>query len=254
MRHAPRLQFFLLFMRYSFMKYLTLLAVLFSSQTTFGQSFVFPKLIVQSSSIASIIPKNWKAIDTAYGDLNNDKKEDLVLVLEYNQPIDEVRAYGDADTEIIREFQKPRVLAIYFKNARYQYVFGLQNNNFILRSEEGGAYGEPYQQVTIVDNRLILDFMGGSSWRWQLNYQFKYENKEWLMVKATNSSWDATSGEMNNKEYNFVSKKLIQTTGNRFDSHVKEKVSEKNLNITQLRTFNTFKKPWTWEIEKDGFL
>jgi hypothetical protein len=224
------------------------------SKVTFGQSFVFPKLALESSAISTIVPPNWKAIDTAYGDLNNDGVNDLVLVLEFSNPISEVRAYGDSDTEIIKEFQKPRILVVYFKNAQHKYAFGLQNNNFILRSAEGGAFGDPYQQVTIKNNRLIFDFMGGSSWRWQLNYQFKYENKEWLMVKATNSSWNAASGEMNNKEYNFISQKLKVTKGNMFNSQVKEEISEKKLAIKQLRTFKTFKKPWTWEISKDEFL
>ncbi|RYG18608.1 MAG: hypothetical protein EOO07_08570, partial [Chitinophagaceae bacterium] len=89
-----------------------------------------------------LTPKNWKVIDTAHGDLNNDKAEDLVLILEHLMPVAENRAYGDNETELIKEFQKPRVLAIYFKNKQTgSYSFALQNNNFILRANEGGSMG-----------------------------------------------------------------------------------------------------------------
>jgi hypothetical protein len=236
------------------MRYLFLLIAMACCQITLGQSFIFPKLALEGSSIAAIIPPNWKAIDTAYGDLNNDKQQDLVLVLEYKEAISEIRAYGDYDTEIIKEFQKPRILAVYFKNLQHKFVFGTQNNNFILRSQEGGAFGEPYQGVTISNNRLIFDFMGGSSWRWKLNYEFKYDHKDWLLVQVKKLSYDVVSGEMNDKEYNFITKKLTETIGNMFDERIKSEITEKKLNILSLRTFKTFKKPWTWEISKDEFL
>ncbi|RZL06590.1 MAG: hypothetical protein EOO89_24230 [Pedobacter sp.] len=114
------------------MRYLLLLFVLSIAEFTSAQAFTFPKLSLHGSTIATLIPANWVAIDTAFGDLNHDKLADLVLTLEYKDEINETRAYGSADTEIIKEFQKPRILAVYFKS-RNEYIFKLQNNNFILK-------------------------------------------------------------------------------------------------------------------------
>ncbi|MFD0940998.1 hypothetical protein [Pedobacter boryungensis] len=237
------------------MRYLTLILSLFCWQFSFAQTFTYPKLNTQGTDIRAFTPANWKVIDTAFGDLNNDKVEDLVFVLEFNNPIIEKRAYGDGETELIKEFQKPRILAVYFKNARSNnYKFAMQNNNFILRSQEGGELGEPFKNLTIENNSLNLAFEGGSNWRWKLNYQFKYQNKDWVLTQANNIYYNITSGEMTDKLYDFVNKKMKLTSGNIFARNNLNDVSEETLYYAQLRTLNNFKKPWTWEITKDNFL
>lgn len=228
---------------------------LFSWQICTAQTFSYPKFAKQGPNLASLIPQNWKPIDTAYGDLNNDQIEDLAIVLEYYLPITESRAYGDSETDLIKEFQKPRVLAIYFKNEKSgAYIFAMQNNNFILRSEEGGAMGDPFKAISIIDNSLLLTFEGGSNWRWKLNYEFKYKLKDWSLVKANNMYYHAGSGEMTDKLYDFSKRTLKQTTGNLFNRNALNEINEEILYFSQQKTFSTFKKPWTWEITKDNFL
>lgn len=236
------------------MKYL-LIFFLSSWKISTAQTFSYPKLAKQGTKLERLIPQNWKLIDTVYGDLNNDQTADLAFILEYHLPITESRAYGDSETDLIKEFQKPRVLAVYFKNEKSgAYVFAMQNNNFILRSEEGGAMGDPFKAINITDNSLFLTFEGGSNWRWKLNYEFKYNLKDWSLVKANNIYYHAATGEMTDKLYDFSKRTLKQTTGNLFNRSALNEVSEEILYFSQQKTFNTFKKPWTWEITKDNFL
>ena len=54
----------------------------------------------------------------------------------------------------------------------------MQNNNFILRENEGGEVGEPFKALEIANNTLNLAFEGGGLWRWKLNYEFKYQDKK----------------------------------------------------------------------------
>lgn len=237
------------------MRHLFIVLCLLCSQFCMAQSFVFPKLSNQGITIEKLIPPNWKVIDTAIGDLNNDKIEDLALVLEFDKAISEKRAYGDGETELIREFQKPRILAIYFKDAKTgKLSFALQNNNFMLRSNEGGAMGEPFKEINITNNSLKISFEGGNDWRWKLNYQFKYQTKDWHLIYANNTYYNATTGEMIDKAYNFNTRRLIETKGNLFNRSNANQTTEEILYFSQLRTFNSFRKPWTWEITKDNFL
>jgi hypothetical protein len=221
--------------------------------TTYAQSFKYPVLIPQGKTIKSLIPAQWKVIDSVYGDLNNDKVEDLALIYEFYAAVKENRAYGDNTTELITEIQRPRMLAVYFKSGR-NYKLVTQNNNFILRSEEGGSMGDPLRPLVIADNVLNLAFEGGANWRWKLNYSFKYQDKDWQLTKASNYSYHSGSGDMNSKKYDFVNKKRIITIGKINNKDSGNEIIEQNLTFKTLRTFSSFKKPWTWELGPDEFL
>lgn len=221
----------------------------------YAQPFKFPVLNQQGKSVESLIPSNWKVIDSISGDLNNDNVKDLALVIEFYRPVKENRAYGDNETEIITEVQKPRILAIYFRrSASGAYRLVTQNNNFILRSEEGGTMGDPLRPLKIKSNMLLLSFEGGGNWRWKLHYGFKYKDKEWQLTQANNYAYHDGSGDMNDKQYDFVNKTRTVTSGKINNRDAANETFEQPLTVKDLRTFTSFKKPWTWEISPDDFL
>ncbi|MGM9475640.1 hypothetical protein ACS5PU_04380 [Pedobacter sp. GSP4] len=217
--------------------------------------FVFPKVKAQGSSIEQVTPANWTVIDQVYGDLNNDATTDLAVVFEFNRSIDETRVYGDNHTDIIKETQKPRILAIFFKDkSSGVYQLSTQNNDFILRSEEGGKMGDPLQQIAIKDQQLYLRFQGGSEWRWELGYTFKFENKDWFLTSAVNLYYNQTNGDMTERIYDFNTRQLFTTYGNLHRRDIANRKTSEVLFFNQLRTFKTFKKPWAWEIMPNVYL
>ncbi|MBB2151262.1 hypothetical protein [Pedobacter gandavensis] len=225
-----------------------------SCQTAvYAQNFKFPALPNQGKSLSDFIPKNWKILDSVSGDLNQDQVKDMAFILEYHQQIRESRAYGDNTTELITEIQKPRILAIYFKT-KQGYQLAAQNNNFILRSEEGGAMGDPLRPMGIDKNQLSLSFQGGGEWRWKLKYTFGYQQKNWTLEKASNYYYNANSGELTDKQYDFVNQKMMVTTGLGKQSKAPNETITHDFKVKSLRTFESFKKPWTWEINPDEFL
>ncbi|MFA4868337.1 MAG: hypothetical protein WC623_09075 [Pedobacter sp.] len=233
---------------------LTLFFLLFHT-ALYAQPFVFPVLPEYGKSADLIVPQNWKIIDSISGDLNNDNVKDIALVLEFYRPVKENRAYGDNTTEIITEMQKPRILAIYFrKSVKGSYRISVQNNNFMLRADEGGEMGDPLRPMSIADNKLTLSFEGGGHWRWKLNYSFKFQDKDWKLITANNYAYQQESGETNDKQYDFVKnkKKIISSVIN--NGTLASETFEQPLNIKTLRTFNSFKKPWTWELIPNEFL
>lgn len=223
------------------------------SNSAFAQAFKYPVMNTQGKSIKALIPPQWKVVDSAYGDLNNDKVNDLALIIEFYAAVKENRAYGDSNTELITEIQRPRILAVYFKAGR-NYKIIMQNNNFVLRSEEGGAMGDPLRPMSISDSKLNLAFEGGGNWRWKLSYSFKYLNKDWQLTNANNYTYHSTSGEMNDKHYDFLTKKRVVTIGRTDNSPLVNETTEQSLTLKSLRTFANFKKPWTWELGPDEYL
>ncbi|RZK01827.1 MAG: hypothetical protein EOO43_23770 [Flavobacterium sp.] len=220
----------------------------------FAQKFSYPRLVTQSDKPEITIPKNWKVIDSAVGDLNNDKQQDIVLILEHQTAISEERAYGNYAIELIREVQKPRILAIYFKGTGNKHRLALQNNDFILRSEEGGKVGDPLKGIRIDSNKLMLSFEGGNDWRWKLNYGFEYQQKNWTLVNANNVYYNNETGEMVDKQYDFIDRTIKTVVGSIFNRNISNVTDEDILVFTQPRTLNDFKKPWTWEVTNDNYL
>jgi len=226
------------------------------AQFSFAQkTFIFPKIKTQGSSVEQFTPADWTVIDQAYGDLNNDGLADLAVILEYDKAIDETRVYGDNSSAIIKETQKPRILALFFKDkSSGNYYLSTQNNDFILRSEEGGKMGDPLQKIAIKDQQLYLRFQGGSEWRWELGYTFKFENKDWFLTSAINLYFNQNTGDMTERVYDFKTRELFTTVGNLHRRDIANKKTSEVLYFSQLRTFKTFKKPWAWEIIPNVYL
>ncbi|RZL13584.1 MAG: hypothetical protein EOO89_17295 [Pedobacter sp.] len=235
------------------MKKLIFLSLIFCSCSVLAQPFVFPVLTPQGKSIKALISPQWKVIDSVYGDLNNDKIDDLALIIEFYAAVKENRAYGDGSTELITEIQKPRILAVYFKSGK-RYRLAAQNNHFILRSQEGGSMGDPLRPLSIAANKLNLAFEGGGNWRWKLNYTFQYLNKDWHLTNANNYAYNSASDELNDKKYDFLGKKRSVTIGKISNTPSANETVEEPLKIKGIRTFANFKKPWTWELGPDEYL
>ena len=230
--------------------------IMLFTQISFAQkSFTFPKIKQQASSIEQITPDNWMVIETAKGDLNNDGTDDLAVVFESKKITDETRTYGDNNSEIIKETQKPRILAIFFKDqSTNSYNLSTQNNDFILRSEEGGKLGDPLNQIGIKDQQLYLRFQGGAEWRWELGYTFKFENKDWFLTSAINLYFNQNTGDMTERVYDFKTRELFTTVGNLHSRDIANRKTSEVLYFSKLRTFKTFKKPWAWEIMPNVYL
>ncbi|MBE5321419.1 hypothetical protein IM793_19810 [Pedobacter sp. MR2016-19] len=238
------------------MKVFCLYILMLFAQLSFAQkTFMFPKIKTQGSSVEQFTPADWTVIDQAYGDLNNDGLADLAVILEYDKAIDETRVYGDNSSAIIKETQKPRILALFFKDkSSGNYYLSTQNNDFILRSEEGGKLGDPLQKIAIKDQQLYLRFQGGSEWRWELGYTFKFENKDWFLTSAINLYFNQNTGDMTERVYDFKTRELFTTVGNLHRRDIANKKTSEVLYFSQLRTFKTFKKPWAWEIIPNVYL
>ncbi|MEJ2882037.1 hypothetical protein [Pedobacter sp. GR22-6] len=235
------------------MKIKMILLLLVAGATSQAQSFKYPTLIQQGKTIKSLAPTQWKAVDSVYGDLNNDQVEDLAVIFEFYAAVKENRAYGDNTTELITEIQRPRILAIYFKSGK-SYRLATQNNHFILRSEEGGSMGDPLRPMSIRDNKLNIGFEGGGNWRWKLNYSFRYQGSDWLLTNANNYAYHTASGEMNDKQYDFVKGTRKMISGKTGSGDTDQIASERAFPLKKMRSLSNFKKPWTWEIGPDEYL
>ncbi|UEG51119.1 hypothetical protein LK994_06485 [Ferruginibacter lapsinanis] len=219
----------------------------------FGQNFSYPIIASHGKNIADLIPKNWVLLDSAKGDLNNDHMNDLCLVIKYKDTITLVKQSENYSDTILSQ---PRILIISFYNASSkQYDFVAQSNTFIL-SHDDPYMEEPYQGISISHQVLKIDFqifmnMGG--WGASNNsYKFRYQGNQFILIGADCNAIQRNTGEMENRSYNFLTKKVKIEVGN--VSSDKSKVKWRSFKITKLKKLTTFIEPFTWEVEKDYYL
>lgn len=118
----------------------------------------------------SIVPNGFKILVEKLGDLDKDGISEKVIV------------YNTTDTTeagIVRELQ-------ILKRSKGNWIMWKKSRNAILKSEEGGMMGNPFEDIEIDKGILIISFSGGSSWKWFYKDKYKFKNNEFEMIGYSN--------------------------------------------------------------------
>jgi hypothetical protein len=217
---------------------------------TYGQGFSYPTMTSGGRGIHDFVPTGWVILDSAYGDLNKDGLEDAAIILQRIDSVSIIR--GDEDTV----FTQPRILFIVFRDvANKQYKLIEQSNSFILK-HDNTEMEEPYQELAIDNGVLEIGFhifynMGS----WSIinaTYKFRYQDNNFVLIGADNSTFNRATHDFEDYSYNFLTKKRSLTKGN--DNNGTKKTTWKTLNISALKTLKTFAEPFSWEVEENVYL
>ena len=236
------------------MRTVLLLTLLFTCYRGIAQPHktTIPALPARGTSLHSFITQAWVLLDSAIGDLNKDGTQDMAFVLESKDSVTDYRYDGETICPLIIK-AKVRVLALAFwDSATDSYRLALQENDFILRSDEGGCLGDPWNGLKIESGSLYMLFWGDCNYKWNLNYQFRYRSAEWQLIGATNLNYNHGIGG-DEWSYNFLSGKAKHTILNG-DESLKNKVEWYTINLKRLQTFKTLERPFTWQVFPDVFL
>jgi hypothetical protein len=214
----------------------------------------YPPLRKEADNCENFAPKNWEIVGKASGDLNKDRTPDCVLVIKGR----DAKFHNKNDglgTDIYDT--NPRMLVIAFKNAaKNLYELARQSNSFIV-IPESPTMSEPFQEAAIKNGVLQLSFeqwSSAGSWSMaQMSYKFRFQNGDFVLIGADKTESMRNTGEMEIRSYNFLTKKVRVENGN-FSSDKKGKVRWKTFKLDKLKTFDTFKAPFSWEIEPDFYI
>jgi hypothetical protein len=142
-------------------KLLLILIILLNRGAAFGQDFTFPaefdypQLEKYGQKVEDFVPKNWKIISKANGDLNGDKIADSAIVIKGSDAkfLNKNDGLGNPEYDT-----NPRMLIVLFKNAvENRYEVAEQSNSFIL-IPDSPTMTEPFKSVKIKNGVLWLDF------------------------------------------------------------------------------------------------
>ena len=221
------------------MKQILTIAFILIIQFAFGQNFSYPKINCQGKNIESFIPSGWTLLDSAKGDLNNDKCKDVALVIQCKDSI------FDEDSILTQ----PRMLLIIFYNkAKKRYDLVEQSESFILTNNEY-CVEDPYSSISISNKGVLkveFSFWNPSESSGN-SYKFRYQNNEFVLIGADDTYIQRILGDFEETSYNFLTKKAKITTGN-IDVEQRN-IVWKTIVLNELKTLKTFEHPFYCEIE-----
>jgi hypothetical protein len=163
------------------MRYFLGIILIFVTGVISGQT-VLSKIPASGASYSAFVPTGYDTLAIARGDLNNDKLEDLALVLKSVKEDDK-----DADPNV----EPPgRLLVILFKDSQ-GYITAAKSDSVILCFGCGGIFGDPFAAIEIRKAVIIVDHYGGSSWRWSYTHRFRYQQNDFYLIGETSRAFSS---------------------------------------------------------------
>ena len=178
----------------------------------FGENF--PQ---KAKTVNDFIPKGWKKILTTNGDLNKDKLEDTVIVIEKEDKknIKKNDGFGPEELNL-----NPRILLVLFKQKDGTYILASKNDKGFIKSEgndDNPALMDTLDDIIIKNNVLKIVFnyfMSAGSWWTSTNvYIFRFQNNVFELIGYESNAYMRNTGEEEGTSINFSTNKTKITTG-----------------------------------------
>ncbi len=141
--------------------------------------------------VTKYIPNGFAIYESQAGNLNLDKEQDLLVVLETQTMMnyDSWKQTGET-----KEENRP-LLIFTRKNGVLHFV--ARNDHVVLCRICGGVWGDPFESLVIKDGFFSVGHYGGSNWRWTLIVTFRYypKSQDWFLWKQGGDSFHTSAPE-----------------------------------------------------------
>lgn len=178
----------------------------------FGEDFP-----TKAKTVNDFIPKGWKEILITNGDLNKDKLEDTVIVIEKDDKknIKKNDVLGPDYLNL-----NPRILLVLFKQKDGIYILASKNDKGFIQSEndeENPTLMDTLTGISIKNNTLRINFdyflSAGSYSASQTVFTFRFQNNRFELIGYESNAYMRNTGEEEGTSINFSTNKAKITTG-----------------------------------------
>lgn len=158
-------------------------------------SHKYPTLASTCKDISSFIPKGYHIIHQAKGHLNADSLEDHAIIIESDEPVNELKEADHA--------QNPRILFILLADVKSGFNLSVQSNESTMLSDDGGVFGDPLQELYIANKVVTVEYYGGSAEKWAYTYKWRFQKNDWFLIGATNTTMSPFDNILEKNDFNF---------------------------------------------------
>ncbi len=150
------------------------------------------------------ISKDWKVLVSVWGELNNDSKQDLVVIYESKHNLKQIRYSYDT------VFLPARSIVVYVsKNGSLKKI--VQNNDFIARYNEGDLSLDSLHPKLILENKHLT--ISYRYTRAETSYTFGYEQDSLRIQYVKTCGFNMIANKYLCSDYDFTSFRAIVREG-----------------------------------------
>ncbi|MBM4187124.1 MAG: hypothetical protein FJ206_07410 [Gemmatimonadetes bacterium] len=137
-----------------------------------------PSLPASGAAPSAFVPEGYRILRELAGHLNGDEYRDAVLIL----------ADAREAPDTIVEDPLPRILVV-LTGSRGGFRLAVVNDRAVLGRLDGGAFGDPLDELSLDRNVIVLSPYGGSAWRWRFTHRFRFHADRFELIGRTTASY-----------------------------------------------------------------
>ena len=149
-------------------------------------------------------------------DFNSDGRKDIAVIVDENPHLENWETNEKCDkydpaANCELSFGK-RYLDVYLAQANEGYALLLSSQSIVLRADEGGIWGDPLVGLSL--NRkgsLLINFYGGSAWRWSYTHTLQYRRDDFYLVGRTQDSMWVGDLRFERKDVNLITGEVSES-------------------------------------------
>lgn len=182
----------------------------------------YPAIARNAATPSAFIPRGWKQVQLAQGDLNRDGKSDFAMVVRMDSGANRIAPSWNPETSYDTN---PWMLIAGFRQGT-GYELALADNTLIPRHENPNA-DEEFDEIKVANGNLKVVmhlFMSAGGWQmgWSA-YTFRWQDGGFKLIGFDRDSVMRNSGETEEISINYLTRKKLLKTGNIGDDQQKSR-------------------------------
>ena len=135
---------------------------------------------------AQLVPPGWRTDGELpkEGDLNGDGRPDAAFVISQGGVV----APGNGEFVVVKH-----VLVLALRGDDGKLHRSMVSDAAVLDGDEGGVFGDPFQDLSIERGAVVIMHYGGSRERWGFTHRYRSQNGQWTLIGLDIGYTDSTA-------------------------------------------------------------